>query len=158
MENCPYCEEDACFDIYRGENHILIVYPSNRGNLKTYSHYICTTGCNGNCSTINNTEYTLFYTDTELKKIQSSSEPDKYDIVAILKRNNLKNLSPFNYSYLSYKITIENKPADDIIKDINEYLKRNKIKWDWEEKISAKEMTISAIEEILGYPIKIVKE
>lgn len=137
---------------------ILIVYPTSDGRLETYSHYIRTTGCNGNCSTINDLEYTLLYSNKELKKIQTNSGQSIYDIVAILKRNNLENLSPFDYSYLSYKITIEDKSADDIIKDINEYLKRNKIEWDWEEKISAKEMTVSAIEKILGYPIKIVKE
>lgn len=137
---------------------ILIVYPTDDGSLRTYSHYTRTTGCGKYCSTINNDEYTLLYFNKELKKIQASGVCNQYDIVAILKRDNLKNLSPFHYSYLSYKITIDDKSADDIIRDINEYLKRNKIKWDWEEAIPAKEMTISAIEKILGYPIKIVKE
>jgi hypothetical protein len=137
---------------------ILIVYSTSDGRLETYSHYTRTTGHGGYCSIINNDEYTLLYSYKELKKIQASGVYNQYDIVAILKRDNLKNLSPFDYSYLSYKITIDDKSADDIIRDINEYLKRNKIEWDWEEEISAKEMTVSAIEKILGYPIKIVKE
>lgn len=137
---------------------ILIVFPKNNGDLETYSNYTRTTGCNGYCSTINNKEYTLLYNKKELKKIQSKCGL-RYDIVAILKRDNLKNLSPLNYSYLSYKITAAcGSAADGMLKDINALLKRNNIEWDWEEKISAKEMTVSAIEKILGYPIKIVKE
>lgn len=137
---------------------ILIVYPKSNGELKTYSNYIRTIRRGGYCSTINNDEYVLLYSDKELKHMQSIIRGNQYDIVAILKRDNLENLPPLNYFYLSYKITMENSSADNIIKDINEYLKRNKIEWDWEEEIPAKEMTVSAIEKILGYPIKIVKE
>lgn len=102
--------------------------------------------------------YFLSYFNKELRRIQSLDNNSAYDIVAILKINNVKNIHPLRYFYIYWKIVAGNSSADEIVYKIDKYLKLYNIKWDWEEKDTDKQRIFFIKPKLSYYAMKLLGE